>query len=1259
MNPDDLPDRVHLEALREALWRPTSRAAVLVGAGISRNADRLSAAVPEFPVWWQLAKELKRALGPKALTDDVLKLGQMYANLYGRGRLDDLLLELIPDSKYEPGEIHQRLLRLPWADVFTTNYDTLMERTRAKVPERRYDVVEIPADLARAERPRIVKLHGSFPSRRPFTFTAEDYRRYPTDFAPFINLVRQSAMENVLCLVGFSGEDPNFMQWAGWVRDQLGSTAPKMYLCGAFDLSTPERVYYQHMQVVPVDIGPIFPKDEYGAGGRHPAALEWLLDILSDGEPLDRSAWPNIETKRSSRRVALRRVSSKPLLAQGQATSPQNGSKAKQAYNDAALQDLFARWRCDRESYPGWAVCPEIRRRWLAHETRNSFWHLDREEGACVLESMALLPRADALREIAWRAEVCLAPLPERAPTMIEALLQAINPRPRLIHMPTAGLTCETTAERVDWDHLAEVWVALAFALVRYAWQFQDLALHERWMSHLKLIAEARADWRARWWYEKCWHHLVRLEFKEGLQAARDWPLDESLPFWQAKRAAVLGELGSVANARDLAARALLRVQLGRDRSSVDYQSLSDEGWIYLLQSQLDGYARAKDARSARELRDRRLRELSRDHCNPWDDLRAQERAVLEERTPELSHTTTRAFDPGYVRRGFSSRPATANYWAPICTAHDGAILPRKNEGYLVAIERVWESSPRLALGMAVRAHATSEFEEGKPLAFLVDRAAVARLPKAEVDALFDWLLRVLRAALADRQEQAIADAGKLGGDSRIELAAEVLSRLALRLNDAQLADLFGLASVMYVSPVCREDRALHGCVTALFDRTIGVAPPWLLRSWLPGMIQLPVAGEQGFATAHDANWPDPFDELNPDILRTLNPIDTGAWRTSFERLLALVREEDPEPRRRACKRLLDLALAGMLTPVQADGLVAALKEGRQGYPAHVGVLPWVLLKLPYGSPDEVRHLIVDFLASGDLDARRWCETVLKTTTFLAPRDADGSARPRLTWTPTEALALLEKLAMIWGDPERDIWLRRDPELPRRLCEVLSEAIVPFLDPTGGRALVQVQLLVDDIRKNTKLTACAWPALLLLGGAEPGEAADSIYRALLGLSGSEVQDAAFALPAWMDLGQAGRVEPPPAWLVDALVAAAETGRQPGLTHILDTVAALLERKDSVFSDRQLESIARGVNCLREAMMRNHVGENDAWDDDGLPDAEQMAVIAEASELAATLAALYQRRRVPEPDAIGHWRTYATAHPLPEVRRPWLSGSDGL
>jgi hypothetical protein len=80
-----------------------------------------------------------------------------------------------------------------------------------QVPSRKYAIVRVVQDIPAAMKPRIVKLNGSFPSTRPFIFTEEDFRTYPRRFAGFVNLAQQSMMENVFCLIGFSGDDPNFL----------------------------------------------------------------------------------------------------------------------------------------------------------------------------------------------------------------------------------------------------------------------------------------------------------------------------------------------------------------------------------------------------------------------------------------------------------------------------------------------------------------------------------------------------------------------------------------------------------------------------------------------------------------------------------------------------------------------------------------------------------------------------------------------------------------------------------------------------------------------------------------------------------------------------------------------------------------------------------------------------------------------------------------------------------------------------------------
>ena len=186
--PSDFLGHPHLEKIRRELWhRPSAhgRVSVMVGAGFSRNAQPLGPSVGLFPLWSELGGRLYDELYPTD-TDPVstrrslalagngpVRLASEYEAAFGREQLDSLVQAVIPNDSYAPGRLHRLLMTLPWADVFTTNYDTLLERTGHQV-HRRYGLVQTSADLPGRMKPRIVKLHGSFPSHRPFILTEED-----------------------------------------------------------------------------------------------------------------------------------------------------------------------------------------------------------------------------------------------------------------------------------------------------------------------------------------------------------------------------------------------------------------------------------------------------------------------------------------------------------------------------------------------------------------------------------------------------------------------------------------------------------------------------------------------------------------------------------------------------------------------------------------------------------------------------------------------------------------------------------------------------------------------------------------------------------------------------------------------------------------------------------------------------------------------------------------------------------------------------
>ena len=78
----------------------------------------------------------------------------------------------------------------------------------------------------------IIKLHGDLRDatdffgfdndiRNHYIISKEDYDLYPKQHEAFTQLMRISLLQESYCLIGFSGDDPNFLGWISWVRDVI------------------------------------------------------------------------------------------------------------------------------------------------------------------------------------------------------------------------------------------------------------------------------------------------------------------------------------------------------------------------------------------------------------------------------------------------------------------------------------------------------------------------------------------------------------------------------------------------------------------------------------------------------------------------------------------------------------------------------------------------------------------------------------------------------------------------------------------------------------------------------------------------------------------------------------------------------------------------------------------------------------------------------------------------------------------------------
>jgi hypothetical protein len=274
----------------------------MVGAGFSRNADPLHEDVGGITAWGNLIKRLQRRLNrgcgdgsesgeSEPCVGDFAEIAEEFEQVFGRTELRSAIQRSVPDEDYEPSVLHEMLMGLPWTDVFTTNYDRLLERTRSEVPNRSYSVVRSAAQLPKSSQPRIVKLHGDFDlPNEPLVITREDYRTYPKERVAFVNTVRQSLMENSFVLVGFSGDDPNFKNWIGWLRDVLAERRHTTYLCGLHSsLSPGKQKVLLRDGIQPVDLSSVFSDDRDAS---YESTLKWLFCSLYAGQPPSGRYWP-------------------------------------------------------------------------------------------------------------------------------------------------------------------------------------------------------------------------------------------------------------------------------------------------------------------------------------------------------------------------------------------------------------------------------------------------------------------------------------------------------------------------------------------------------------------------------------------------------------------------------------------------------------------------------------------------------------------------------------------------------------------------------------------------------------------------------------------------------------------------------------------------------------------------------------------------------------------------------------------------------
>lgn len=346
------------------------KASVMVGCGFSLNAE--SDGTGQMREWNALNVDLFKSLygrNPSSSELDRLnpvRLAAQVENTLGSKELDEIIMNALPDKSVYPGVLHKKLMKLRWRDVFTTNYDTLLERSCDESGSA-YTLVTTKETLLYSKSPRIIKLHGSFPNIRPFIMSEEAFRTYPQKYPEFVNTVRQSLIENLFCLIGFSGNDPNFLSWLGWIRDVMGEQMSNAILVDyrpkGYHIS--EKQLFASRKIDILNLAEISGLNDYKE------ALDFFLTYLGTKEHDAQWSYPDVDFRH-----------------------PQKPEKSEKE-----LEEGIRKMEKARKSYPGWVFY----NREISYTNRFPF-------KGTFYDKLPDRLKLDYLYELDWLLDICLYP---------------------------------------------------------------------------------------------------------------------------------------------------------------------------------------------------------------------------------------------------------------------------------------------------------------------------------------------------------------------------------------------------------------------------------------------------------------------------------------------------------------------------------------------------------------------------------------------------------------------------------------------------------------------------------------------------------------------------------------------------------------------------------------------------------------------------------------------------------------------------------
>lgn len=1192
----------YLSEISDKLW--SGHASVMIGAGFSMNAQKSIHTDKSFPSWNDLGDCFyKKLYGELPAKEDkylnVSKLANEVQSAFDRAAVHEILKDKIPDREYRPSELHEKLLQLPWKDVFTTNYDTLLERSIQSLSKNQYSEILKQEQLIRSKPPRIVKLHGTI-NTDEYIITEEDYRTYPKKFGLFVNLVLQSLIENTFCLIGFSGNDPNFFQWIGWIRDNLGVNAPRMYLIGCFSaLSEVEKRLLEERKIVPVDISCLSAKETQESNKLSSSTcVEGRSNGINDLYKNSLSCFFDYLQESASNKLDLYNTENT------QDKIKNNWPDNNNFYRIDVEQELTnqfreptERWKTIRLKYPNWLVLPEKHRNSLQLYTECSYsfiYHLQKIEAPLDIEF---------LFEFNWRLEKCLIPIFSDWIIFYKNVIDKYNPLLKVIRAENA--ITPTIKKDIDWNTITQYWIEIQLSMLRF---YRENRENEKWTLLADKIDsiknELSPEFLAKYCYERCLYFLFQLDIASIKKELNLWKRDVSLFYWEAKRAGLMAELGDVGEAEKILELSLKEIRNHLSPTINDYTLVSQEAYVLQLLKyvkQSNNYIRGEFSGDNKEFKEysERWNNLVLYKCDPWGELKSFETFLKAENTIN--------FNPIEKKYGFGIGQSTIthnfggyNKYAMEAYAYLKYVeeigIPFKLPGTVFgkeaaskAIACIANYSLHWALISLIR------IGDEKNIDVLFNRKTLAWMTQKEVDELSNSYLFVLEKSATEIQ-QGDTYRNNNFSISLSTIIPEILSRLCVKCSYEVKLKALSFLKGLYLSDT--QTQYKYKGIKKLVQNLI------LSFSWkeqynlLSELLKFPII------PTNDPRdeYLDPFLFINADRNTVNERIAINTEKTM--ELIAFCSNINPK-RKVAIKRLSILWQYNLLNKQQINLFEKKLWEQTDsfGFPSETDFYYFFFLSLPHPSNANPRQRLKDYINTTPfpIQAKKTEKgiSMIRGDYYLFHNVLGTSNESiKYKWTKKDINLLIFKIVEWWNADKKYLKEKDDRFLCsisdefkarfKNIISMFSNIISPNVKLTDKSHISKIKILLKELSEYGMPDMEANVSFIKLFLSQQDEIYNNIYWKLCSKKEEDILDAINAVIILSEQKQDNIND-----LIECISQNIKCRTDIALDRFIAGITVVLKNNSQLITDKVLGDLKIGLtNFIEEAKINvEDIGEN--------------------------------------------------------------------